>query len=306
MLATVISFCTNDVRFLKPCIEGVAPFSSQIIIPVCDHFFDGTLENLSLLEQIYADYPEIEFIEFAFDAEQLYGTFISHLPLSPGWGPQWHNSGRLIASYFLNEKIDDVLFCDVDEIFEPKKMGEWLEAFDLASFEAIRFSTYWYFREACFQATTYPDGPLLVKKEKLTPELILNEDERMGMFCALQGKKVRLQAGIDGAPMVHHFSWVRTKEEMLKKAASWGHQWERNWKELIEEEFSREFKGVDFVRKYEYKKVEPFFDALKEVSAPYPIISLEEHRKRIASLSHVKTITAKQLFRKEILKTYVF
>ena len=211
MLATVISFCTNDYRFLKSCIDGVSSFSSQIVIPVCDHFFDGTLENLALLEKIYSDYPGVQFIEFAFDSEQLYGTFAKREPQSQEWGNHWHNTGRLIASYFINQEVEHLLFCDVDEVFDQKKMGSWLKEFDWRAYQAVRFSTYWYFRDACFQALSTPDGPLLLKKEIAEPKLLLHEDERMGIFLSIQGKKERLMHGLDGKPMVHHYSWVKTK-----------------------------------------------------------------------------------------------
>ena len=301
-IASVISFCTNDYRYLKGCIEGIAPISSQIIIPVCDHFFDGTPENFSLLEKIYAENPHCQFIEFAFDSELLYGTPIKRLPQSPDWGVHWHNTSRLVSYYFLNQEIDYVLFCDVDELFDKEKLALWFSQFNIEEYDALRFSTYWYFREACFQATTYPDGPLLVKKERLTSELLLNEDERMGMFLRIQGKKQRIVPGLDGKPMVHHYSWVRTKAEMLKKVRSWAHHWERNWEELIEEEYSRDFNGTDFVRKYEYQKVKPFLSSQEEERRPFSVISLEQHRQNIQKFPHVAKVDAQEISRKEIFR----
>ncbi|HSX03658.1 MAG TPA: hypothetical protein VLG76_02910 [Rhabdochlamydiaceae bacterium] len=300
-LATIVNFCTHDFRFFKKSIEAVSSFSDQVIVPICDHFFNGELENLALIEKIYRDYPHVDFIEFAYDPEQLYGTFKHLLPESPEWGPQWHNSSRLVAFYFLKECIDSVLFCDVDEVVDQKKFTEWLKNFDLTSYSALRFSTYWYFREASFQATTYPDGPLLVKKEALTSELILNEDERMGLFLRIQGKKERLFPGLDGRPMVHHYSWVRTREELLKKVTAWAHHWERDWKALIEEEYSREFQGNDFVRKYAYQKVDPFFDPLVDEVPHYASISLEQHSENIKKFPHVRRVSAKEIFRKQLL-----
>ena len=45
MIAAIINFCTNDYRFLARSIAETKSFSSQIIVPVCDHFFDGTPET---------------------------------------------------------------------------------------------------------------------------------------------------------------------------------------------------------------------------------------------------------------------
>lgn len=299
-LATIINFCTHDYRFLKKCIESVSAFSSQVIVPVCDHFFNSALENLALLEQIYQDFPQVDFIEFAYSTERLYGTLKSLLPESPEWGPHWHNTSRLVGYYFLKESIDGVLFCDVDELIDQTQFCDWLKNFDLQAYEALRFSTYWYFREARFQATTCPDGPLLIKKACLTPDLILNEDERQGLFFMLKGNKQRLVAGTDGRPMVHHYSWVRTKEELQQKASRWAHHWERDWQQLIEQEYARSFQKSDFVRKYEYQVVDPFFDPLQVEVPSCSFVSLEEHRQRLKTFSNVQWVDAKKIFHKEI------
>jgi hypothetical protein len=46
---------------------------------------------------------------------------------------------------------------------------------------------------------------------------------------------------------------------MLQKVSAWGHANDTNWVELIEEEFSREFSGTDFVHGYEYEIIEKKF-----------------------------------------------
>ncbi|NGX37053.1 MAG: hypothetical protein K1000chlam2_00203 [Chlamydiae bacterium] len=250
-LASVINFCTHDLRFLDKCIRSVASFSDQIVIPVCDHFYNGKPEDLSLLQRLYHKYPDIDFIEFAYSEEEVYGTPSKWIPQSPGWAQHWHNSARLIGTYFLHADIDYVLFLDVDEIFAAN-----LRQVPFTDYASLRFATYWYFKTARQCATVYPDGPLLIRRDLLTTELLLNEDERMGMFFKIEGKKER-EYVLDGKPLVHHYSWVRTKEEMLQKVRSWGHHWERDWEALMETE-------GDFVRGYEYKEVEPYWDPLQE------------------------------------------
>jgi hypothetical protein len=66
----------------------------------------------------------------------------------------------------------------------------------------------------------------------------------------------------EGLPMLHHFSWVRTKEEMFKKVKNWGHYRDRDWISCIEEEFTRPFNGKDFVHGYEYNTVDNIFNIL--------------------------------------------
>ncbi|NGX59745.1 MAG: hypothetical protein KR126chlam3_00902 [Chlamydiae bacterium] len=272
-LASIISFCTHDLRFLDRCIQGISPFSSQIIIPVCDHFYNGKPEDLDLLGKIYAKYPQVDFIEFAYSEEEVYGTPARLVKGAPGWGQHWHNSARLVGSYFVRPEIQYVLFLDVDEIFSG--------GFEVEDYEAIRFATYWYFKRADNCASVFPDGPLLVKKCLLTPELLINEDERAGMFWKIKGKKVREYLGNEG-PLVHHYSWVRTREECLAKVRSWGHHWERDWENMIDRE-------DDFVRGYSYRQVEPFWNPLEEK------VELSNEKK-----SPLCKVTPKDIFRLEM------
>ena len=58
----------------------------------------------------------------------------------------------------------------------------------------------------------------------------------------------------------NHFSWVRTKDQMLTKVKSWGHNKDKNWIDLVNEEFSRDFNGTDFVHAYSYNIVENRFN----------------------------------------------
>lgn len=272
-IAAVINFCTNDLRFLDRCICGIRSFSSQIIIPVCDHFYNGEKENLDLLERIYAKYPEIDFIQFAYSEKEVYGTPSRLVPGSPGWAQHWHNSARLIGNYFLQSEITHVLFLDVDEIFA--------DSFAIEDYAAIRFATYWYFRTANTAATVYPDGPLLMERNQITTRILLNEDERAGMFQYTTGDKIR-EFMPSQKPIVHHYSWVRTKKELQKKVRTWGHHWERNWENLLKTQ-------GDFVRGYEYQEVEVFWDPLDEA------IQLPAIRKKPAY-----TVTPSDIARKEL------
>ncbi len=293
MVSSIVNFCTNDVRFFRRCVEALAPISDQLIVPVCDHFFNGEKENYALLQTLYNDYPQVEFIEFAYSEEEVYGTPARLVPGSPDWATHWHNSARLIGSYFLKPSCTHVLFCDVDEIFDADALRNWLATFPYNHHKAVRFATYWYFLEARLRATETPDGPLLVAKDALTPSLLLNPDERMGICLALNGLREVKSCGV---PIAHHYSWVRAKEELLLKTRTWGHHWERNWRALIEESP----KGKDYVRGYTYEEVAPFFDPLQEpIPQSLPTMTLEEHRYR--HYPNVKRIDIPTINRLELL-----
>jgi len=243
-ITTVINYCTNDYRFIKKCIDAVRAFSYQIIIPVSDHFFDGTPENRELLDKTYAENPDVEFIEYEW---------------KPGNEPRyWHNISRMIGN---NNKKDDteyVLFLDSDEIIDAIRFYQFIKEID-GSIDTYKIASYWYFREPIYRAT-YITGPaVLIKSDKINIDPY-SPWEREQLFDFIAGCTKFEDVKFNGVPMLHHYSWVRTKDEMLKKVKSWGHAGERDWTKLVEEEFSRPFNGTDFVHGYSYDIVENEFN----------------------------------------------
>ena len=264
-LATVVNFCSNEARFFPHCIEQARLFSRQIIVPVCDHFFDGTPERRELLETIYAAFPDCHFIEYPYVPQKIPSRLLKKTSLSHFW----HSLSRFIGVAFLDESIETVLFLDADEVPEGNRMASWLAESDYQQHLALRLANYWYFREPCYQALHWEDSPVLVQRRALDSERLLHENERDAIYDLLPGPKRRAVTDQEGRPMIHHFSWVRTQEEMLKKVEAWGHRGDRNWKELVNQEFAKPFRGTDFVHGYSYRTVEPPFPiSLGEVAFP--------------------------------------
>jgi hypothetical protein len=81
----------------------------------------------------------------------------------------------------------------------------------------------------------------------------MQERERAGTYHLIEGKKARFVS--KDTPLFHHYSWVRSQDEMLKKVRTWGHRNERDWEALVKEEFSRDFSGKDFVHGYSFETV---------------------------------------------------
>src|SRR3989338_36492 len=96
-LATILHYCTNDCRFLAKCLEEVRKFSDQIVIPVCDHFFNGQPENRALLNHTYAAHPDCLFIEFAFTPDRHYSPYSTYAPSDYGWIRLWNQISRYIG-----------------------------------------------------------------------------------------------------------------------------------------------------------------------------------------------------------------
>ncbi len=290
-IATAISYCTNDYRFLKKCVEEAKKFSRQIVIVTGDRLFSGESEDHALLRQTYEEFPECTFVEFAHTKDRLYSRYINRSPQDNDWFDFWHSTTRYIPFFFIDPACDYLLFLDSDEIIDAERFLPWLDTGEYKNYDAMRFLQYYYFREARFRSKLFQIGGLFAKKSSLQPSLLMSTDDRCGIFHAMPGKKWE-SASFQGKPMIHHYSWVKTKEECLIKIRNWGHAWEKDWKTLVEEEFSREFQGKDFEgRSYtECKKV--YFD-------PFKVNVVRKETKR-TEFPHVKKVTPQEIDRKEI------
>ncbi len=278
-ICTIVNFCSNESRFLKGCIEQALIFSSQVIVPVCDHFFDGTPENRPLLEQIYAAFPECLFVEYPYIPQKI----PKKLWKSVDSAHFWHSFSRLVGYSFVEEDIETILFLDADEIPDGRKFARWLDASDYQHHTALKLANYWYFRDPTHQALPFEDSVVLVQKKAVESELLLRQEERDAIYNLLPGPKRRHVTAGDGTPMFHHYSWVRTQDEMLKKVRSWGHKADRDWVQLVNEEFTAPFRGTDFIHGYSYKSVQPFLN-----------ICFDMPQFEAKGLSAVKRLTAQE------------
>jgi len=280
-IAAIVNFCSNESRFLAACLTEAQKFSRQVIVPVCDHFFDGTPENRLVLEQVYRAFPDCHFVEYPFIPSEI----PRHIFQDVAPAHFWHSCSRLVGASVLNDDIESVLFLDADEVAEGDRVAEWLEASDYRQHMVLKLANYWYFREPKYQALSWEDSIVLAQARALTPELILRQEERDALYDELPGPKRRHTTGCDGQPMFHHFSWVRTKDEMMKKVSAWGHKADRDWKQLVEQEFAGGFRGVDFIHGYKYREIAPRFDIRLEA----PVFSAG------ARAPHVTRLTQKGL-----------
>ncbi|MBI9086563.1 MAG: hypothetical protein JEZ11_23400 [Desulfobacterales bacterium] len=265
-IGTIINFCSLDHRFIGPCVQAVAPFSSHVVVPWADHLFDNTPEDLALIARSAAENPEAEFVPFAYHhsiTEMLRSRF-------------WHNYARWVGLARLAETCDWVLFLDADEIVETDRFTEFLARSEFHRYDHLYFANYWYFREPRFRARQIEDSPAMVKRDIVTVNRIFHENERTTFRRLPNG--LRRVAGIDGRPMFHHYSWVMDQARMRQKVRTWGHSLDtdRDWDRLVEEEFSREFSGKDFVHGYDFDEVEPLIS----------LADVEENARTASDLNH--------------------
>jgi hypothetical protein len=294
---TIIQYCTNDYRFIDKCIAEAKKFSDQIVIPVCDHFFNGQPENRELLTQTYRNHPDCDFIEFAFTPDRHYSPYSTHSPLDEGWIRLWHQTSRYIGWLHLRPEIDFLLFLDCDEIPEGERVAAWLQTGEYRNYNALRFLGFYYALRPTLRAKKLQSLALLVKRACLEPRFFIQIDERHGLYQHIpEPKKKEVRGGLQ--PLFHHYSWVRPQSECLHKAGSWGHSGEKNWSQEIEKAFEEKgfrdlFGHVDL----EFEEIpRPYFDPF---STPLPEKSLPQQE-----FSHVKKVTPRDIFQLELEWTF--
>ena len=273
-MATIINSWTHDYKWLRPCVEHVKEFSKQIIVPSLDHFYNGVLEDTELIEKSKRENPEAEFVEFEWNPSLYKDAGLQRLndPFTPvkymidikgdeAWF--WDQMSRLMGFNQVSEDVEYVLFIDTDEITDTKRFIEWLDKFPYRDFNAIRFDSYFYFLSTKYRAlqTEEWNGITLLKRSALEQDVFFKHDScRLNFVNFMPGQRQTKTVGLDGQPMFHHYSWVRTKEEMLAKVKSWVHHKDRDWISQVETEFQRTFNPKTdkcFVHEYSYVEVEP-------------------------------------------------
>ena len=242
----VVLYATNDYRFFKPCVKNLLDCGFNVHVVAYTHMWNGSPENLVLLDSSHE----------MFQTDAKYKKYT--IPWESGKTPwYWEGYGRYLATQQISTNSEYTLYIDIDEIVEPKKFKDWLCLETYKQYDALKLATYWYWREPIYQAAQIEDSVVFVKSAiaKEIPltsggrEVYVNKSSNVARYVNKE------------SPMVHHYSWVRTKNEMLKKVENWGHAKDKSdWKALVEEEFSREFTGRDFLHGYSYNTVENIFN----------------------------------------------
>lgn len=174
-----------------------------------------------------------------------------------------HSTSRYLGYLASDPTTDLILFLDVDEIVDTKRFMEWLKTFDFSKNNGLRLACYLYFREARFRRLGSFKSALAIKRSALLdPEWILDLRERYGLNERIEGYEPFIVFGLDGKPLFHHYSYVRTYDETIKKVTTWGHADEKDWVKRVNEEYSNDFIMIDMVNFDFYEEVTPVHDPL--------------------------------------------
>lgn len=243
-IGTIINYCSNEQRFIGQCLSAVKEFSSHIIVPVADHLYDGTPEDLDLIDIQSKQYSYANFLIYKWTHGQP--------------ARYWHNYSRLIAAQKIHDLCDWILFIDADEIIDSSLFKKFILTLKSnPQINSYKLANYWYFREPIYRAKAIEDSAVVVRSEYSTNINLLDFNREREQFEFYNTPR---KVMVDNKPIMHHYSWVRNKEEMLRKVRAWGHNQDKDWSKLVEEEFSRNFNNKCFVNTYDFETVENTYE----------------------------------------------
>jgi hypothetical protein len=248
---TLINYCSHDYRFLHLCVNQAKKVSTEVVIVACDHFHTGDEENIRELEKVKSELTGVNFLILPYEEVQKtignkhYCAVIASAP-------------RQLAFNKVKGRTDYTMFMDVDEIIEAERFNERVQHPDFSGCGGAICGNYWYFRDVRHRAKAELSNSCFIIRTQDVPENFVSVHDRWNIWECAKEPKLRDLKGLDGKPFVHHYSWVGTKEQMLKKAAYSGHRAEKDFAKLIEEEHSHpETSLVDFVHQFELEVCEP-------------------------------------------------
>lgn len=243
-ISTIVSYCSLDKRFITPLMHQLLMFSDDIVIVCFDKLLNGMDEDLTHLDDVKKIDPD--------------KIRVLCLPYVAGnKSRHYHNLARWEGIKLANH--DKLLLLDADEIPDGKIFKNILDSNALDSYDAVDFMCHWYFRSATNQAKQKEHCGLYIKRDLIKEEHMFTEHERWS-YRHVRGIKYASMVNTNAGPILHHYSWARTKEEMLVKVSAWGHMHDKDWKSLIEQEFTHDIGETDFVHRYSYNKVPDYFN----------------------------------------------
>lgn len=285
-LYAIIISSVRDMSFLRAGLKHymhhdntghMSPFAG-ISVAIGNHAWDGTPEDVDAIRAFQADMSKSEskpnstsvFVS-TYDVGPAYKDAVAALRVSEPM--YWEAHARRVAlaklrAVYGHDKLAAgfLLILDSDEIVEADKLAAIMRVVWGMSLQlrpaAMKLSNYWYWRYPTLRAKAYTeDSVVLIHGQYIDEDALVffSDMGRHGMIQHVQslgGRTIRQVPGMDGLPIVHHYSWVRSKEDMLHKVSVWGHKNDRcDWKALVEKEFETSFTGKDFLKGLSYDVV---------------------------------------------------
>jgi len=238
-MEAVILYSTNDYRFFDTCISNLIKCNIRCHVVTYSHMWNGDEENHELLNKSINSFKNNNLVNF---------YNIDWHPNESPW--YWEAMGRYLVTQEISNECEYILYIDIDEIVDVDKFTKWIQSKEYLNHDCIKIAGYWYWREPIYQSG--PEYNTVMTRASIAKQLHLEPGGREIYFrCSPKQHYTDINN-----PVIDHYSWVRTKKQMLNKVSNWGHAGDRgDWKSLVEEEFSRPFNGKTFINDYTFKTV---------------------------------------------------
>lgn len=236
-IGTIVLATSDDIQFLYTLIDQSLIFSSQVVISFGSHFYNNEPENEDVITELEQKYENrVSVVRYNIREDSVLDSSVSP-------DNYWHCHGRWIAINKLKPDIEYVFLLYADEIPDGEDILNWLKMTPYKTYDCVKFANYLYHREAICRSKRIEDSIVFIKKEHLdTPYLTMQTLERTATYDLCPGNKRRRVLSHSTSkhpwsPMFHHYSWVRTYKQMLRKVRSWGHKRDLDWESLVDDEF---------------------------------------------------------------------
>lgn len=253
-LTILITYCSNERMFVDALMTAALRAADQVCVAVGRRLFDGREEDVEHILEVSSRYPKAHFVWF---------DVPDHLLATP---IELHNNARMAARDLAAHKSDGRLYTDSwvvlmdgDEVLcnEGRGLLLWWTAVkdQLDRRDTYKLSNRWFFLHPRLASEGVEDSVVLVHGSQLSDKALTHPRERDGVCFSVGeggGACIRGVRGVDGQPMIDHYSWVRSsREQLIAKVKNWGHTGERDWVALINHAFDELDNGrlpaTDFV-----------------------------------------------------------
>lgn len=262
-MGVIVVASSDDACFLRRGIPELFKFATDVVIAFGTRYWNGDPEDEDLIRDLGRELSDtVKIVRYETDERSIPGT--------EAVSDAMYNEAlaRWTALQSLSPSCTHVLVLDSDEIVDGDGFHRWWQQKGAGvGIAAVKFANYWYWRHPTYRARSYlEDSVVLMDRRHLTNESIFNNGARTHMYDSCQGFKQRMVHGTEGDVMVHHFSWVRTEAQMLRKVSAWGHRDDFcgvDLEALVKQEFASAFRGSDFLRGLRYDIVRDAYGLAK-------------------------------------------
>lgn len=228
-IKAVVLYSSIEKRFLMPCVTNLLLAGLSVHIICYDHLYGGE--------------KELEFLPPDWETNRVR---ISYLPWMPCKSSLFHEA---YARYFATRhwKIFEYnLYIDSDEIVEPYTFKIWLDSMVYIKYKSLKLAQYLYCISPKYRLNLKAYNTVLcngnyARSLPFTVEARFNAYWNNKNEFSRWAGKLGLNRDFGyyrGKPFIHHYTNVRSPEEMFKKVANYSHNKDKpNLKELANKMF---------------------------------------------------------------------